>query len=59
MAQTGEGLGEQRHGEQSEVAAEHARAQAHPAFHRVQHAHHGLDVDSEQFRTYDNTTKKN
>jgi hypothetical protein len=38
MARTGEGLGEQRHEEQSEVTVGWARTQAQAAFHRVQRA---------------------
>jgi hypothetical protein len=43
-ARTGEGLGEQRREEQSEVTVGRARTQAHAAFHSVQRVHHGLDV---------------
>jgi hypothetical protein len=59
MAWTGEGLGEQRRGQQSEGAAGRARTQAHAAFHHVQHAHHELDLDCEQFRAHDNAMKEN
>jgi hypothetical protein len=43
-AQTGEGLGEQRREEQSEVTVGRARTQAHTTFHHIQRARHGLDV---------------
>jgi hypothetical protein len=59
MARTREGLGEQRHEEQSEVTVGRVRTQAHATLYRVQRARHGLDVDCEQFRAHDNVMKAN
>jgi hypothetical protein len=59
MARTGEGHGEQRREKQSEVTVGRTRTQAHAAFHRVQRARYGLDVDCEQFHAHDNATEEN